>query len=425
MSKSESESSENEKNEDANESEYEENYSSAEETDKKTGLTRIKHKDEKQIKHPKDVFKILVPGSNRVLICGRSGSGKTTMCLSLLTMMATPTHLIIFTTIEANPVHKSIKRWCKKKDIKYIIGYDPSEFNEIIAPIIQEKKRKDHIIILFDDFSDNKTSKDSPYNNCLLRAFSKYRNYNVSCINITPDYIDHKTTIRNSASISVLFPLQNSHSVLQWKKNLFNAFPDISNTQFQEWYNYILQHPYTFIMFCQHPQPHVRLNWDKVIWPKHKDIYSSVPDPVILDNIRATKQGQGLKGHNKLVDMARQLGLPGSLQKKMTSAQLTAFIDKASKKSQKEAGNTSIKGGSKAAPKKLTDAELDEILKIKKSKASLLALIGYNTRRYRQTDNESYLDKVALLGKELVDAGYYTKTELRNYLENHGINPEE
>lgn len=396
------------------------------EVDKKNGLLQIKCETRKLFSHPHDKFHILPQGSVRIIINGKSGTGKSFILRSIIPMLHKPTHIFICTTILGNDIHTGIEKYCKAARIKFHLHLEPEEFMEDFGKVILKKNKDDHIICIFDDFSDGKTGKDNAYNNCTIRAFSKYRNYNVSCIILSPCPTDCKTNVRNSANIRILFPVKNSHGALQLKLDLREEFPNLPKETFQEMYNYICNHRFTFLMWCDSLDgefcPHLRLNFDKIIWKQ--DSHLNNANDIVDDK----KEGGGIEyvdknvdrrtlNHNhgatlvkrhKIINECVQHGLPIYMRLPITMKQGERFLEYV-----KKYKIETWKGKHDDLMKIIGDSEASQKVIMRRLKRAI--------KNYANTDKHEYWYAIDSCCKEMLAKNYVDKQYLKELLTKHGV----
>lgn len=404
------------------------------EIDKESGLKVIKCEERKQFKHPDDKFGLFVNGSVRIIINGKSGTGKSMLLRKIIPMLHKPKHLFICTTVIDNNVHKGIEKWCKNEKIKFHFNLNPDDFMEDFSDVIEKKKTNDHIILIFDDFSQGHTSKDDPYNNCTIRSFSKYRNYNVSCIIISPDVCDIKTNVRNSANIRILFPCKNAHGIQQFKLDLHEEFPNLPTQKMQQLYDFICNNKYTFILWGDTIKddscPHIRIGFDNIVWKQdshiieqdkndkekkeeEKEIKNGGTVKIDRRSLNHNKHGNGLQNRNTLMLKAIKAGLPPYLRNFVSLQQAINFLKYMERTGQKE-----FKGSHDKLMQVLGDTN--------SSKQTLLQKLHRHIKRYNETGKSLYWNNINNLGKELIEKGYCDKWFLKILLERKGIlSPEE
>lgn len=396
-------------------------------TDKDTGLQQIKCDTRKLFKHEGDKLGILPKGSVRIIINGKSGTGKSHLLRLIIPMLHKPTHVIICSTVIGNDVHEGIRKYCKGEKIKYSFHLEPDEFLEQMADIVEKKKTDDHVICIFDDFTDCHTGKNNVYHNCAIRAFSKWRNYNCSCIMITPDVSDIKTNIRNSSNIQILFPVENPYGHIEFKKILRNRFPHMSATHWENMYNHISTHDYNFIMFADtsdHKKfPHLRLNWTEIIYPcddadantpiNENDTldvkYGGSSDKAMDRRKLNHNHGYGLYERQQLLQQAHKKGLPHHFNQSITKIQLQRFL--------------------KATQHQNFSGSMDMLMKIigetQPSKQAVLNRLYRNIRKYHNTDDEArratIWSAINFTCNQLIKFNYIDKYNLKTILERHGV----
>jgi hypothetical protein len=165
----------------------------------------------------------------------------------------------------------------------------------------------------------------------------------------------------------------------------------------QESYKYICAHRYTFILHCDTPQPHLRLGWDKIIYPEEND------NPVHTD---VPISARGIAERHHLLNQAISLGLPKYLRKSITNDQLRRFIQH-------------------QGTEKYIETDENDLNSIigsgMRSRESLLASFRLAIKKYLHTESDIDHNKIDMMGTMLLDGGYVTKNELKFMLEKYGV----
>lgn len=391
------------------------------EIDKETGLQQIKCDDQIQFDHENDTLKIFPKGSVRILINGSSGTGKSKLLLKILLMLHKPKYLFICTTVLANPVHLAIEKWCKENKIKYYFNLTPNDYLNDLSKVIKEKDKNDHVIILFDDFSDGHTGKDNQYNNCTIRSFSRYRNYNVSCIILSPSVIDCKTNVRNSSNIRILFPCNDEHCVDQFKYDLQGKFKNMTHDVWQKLYDYICTNRFTFIMWGDtinsEYKPHLRIGFNNIVWTPDSKSNNDMTEkqggnienkPQKIDRRHTTKHsGIGFHTRNVALQKAIKLGLPPYYRYFVSLPQINRFLKYMENK------KGVYNGGNELLTKVLGPSDL--------SKKVLMNALYRNIKKFGETKKDMYFKQINSIGKEMIANEYVTKDYLRFVLNKHGL----
>lgn len=390
-----------------------ENVGKCTEVDKKSGLTKIMCDKQNKLEHTGDKYGIFPDTSVRVIINGCSGTGKSFLLTLLIPMLAKPRSIIIATTVMANPVHKGIAKYCKKNHIEYNIFYDPEDFFDHMGTMIEEKDPTDHCIIIFDDFNICKSGKDEGHNNIVCRAFSKYRNYNCSCIVISPDVCDIPRTARNTASARFLFPIDDHIGLSRFKMDIRSKFPKLGDDAFQTMYDTICNNEHTFILWSnfkdKKPCPHIRIGWDNTVYPSNNpplDDGEDIPGAKKAINY-ARSDGKGLREHNRLFEEASMLGLPQYYRHNIATNQIQNFI-----KYQKKRGGTYTGDSEK----------LREILGgALSTRQTLTVKLNRYIKNYGKSGSQYHWQGIYRVSKQLIEQGYVDKNWVRSKLEREGL----
>jgi hypothetical protein len=332
-------------------------------------------------------------------------------------MLHKPTHILVCTTILNNPVHRSIEKWCKSEKIKYGIIMDPDEFLEAMEALVEKKDEKDHIILIFDDFNQSKKGCNDVYNNFCNRAFSKYRNYNVSSIYISPNPTDLPTNSRNSCNIRVLFPCMNIYGIQEVKKDIKGIFPQMGNDFWACLYDKICNNPYTFILFTDtkggEKKPHLRLSWDEIVYPTDAD-KEKAPETLEKRYDRRTmnhhQNYDRLVKRNMLINKCVEMGLPRFLSRYITDEGINNFLEYVKK-------NGSVK-----------DMDEEKLIEMTKkmgittsTKPSLMRRLMSNIKRYSETEEQKYWVAINKTCTDLIENGHFTKEQMKFYLQKYGL----
>jgi hypothetical protein len=233
----------------------------------KDGCEQIFSKHQPTFPHPKDKYNIFMEGSNRVLICGISSSGKSFLLLKLVPMLANVKRIIIATTILNNPAHMALEQYCVKNNIDFILLMDPGEVLLCLSQLIVNKPENEHVLCILDDFSDSSMNKSGIYHQINAKLFCKFRNYLISCICISTSYTFFPTIIRNSANLKILFKINDIHSVRQYRYDLQNQWVDLPKELYEELYNKVSNIRYSFILWKSGINPELRFMFDELVYP--------------------------------------------------------------------------------------------------------------------------------------------------------------
>lgn len=234
---------------------------------------RIKRISAPQIEHKS---RLLIPGSNRIIIMGASGRGKSTVALEIIPMFSNKTtHLIIGSVKPQDDAFDAIQKYCEFSKIKYILLDNPTDVAGAIEEIVNKKKPLDHYIVIFDDLatSYSATSKDAA-NQMITTAYSILRSTNGSLIMITQSYNSIPTRVRLNCNLKIAFGMDdvfssralitdtvgmffNGHN----EKEVKNDIKKIYQTLYDDFHNWIL--------ITNNP-PEIRKKWNNIAYPPEK-----------------------------------------------------------------------------------------------------------------------------------------------------------
>jgi hypothetical protein len=171
---------------------------------------RITMTYDKKVKHNSDY---LPDGHLCGTICGRSGSGKSSILLSILPQIANLSQIAICSLIRINKVYDSIREFCDQREIEFIILNDPITAKEEIEGLIERLPEGTNGLIIFDDFSQQKSGRSDPYNQCSASVSALLRNYGYHSFFITQSSTNIPTLFRNNANIRITFALSDQHAI--------------------------------------------------------------------------------------------------------------------------------------------------------------------------------------------------------------------
>jgi len=194
----------------------------------------------KPIPHKSPVLK---PGFNSWIVCGASGTGKSTYVLSVLPFIARLNAVIYATRLPNEDLFTAIARWCaatmrdelppdeqpeddgdgqaddddEPKRIRFHVVNDPKSLMAVCEPIANSQKtgrdRGYWSIVIFDDFSLHKGPSD-PFVQAAVSASAMLRNMCFHNMTIAQQYSKMiNTSIRASANNVVAFAMHDRHAI--------------------------------------------------------------------------------------------------------------------------------------------------------------------------------------------------------------------
>jgi len=356
----------------------------------------IKRKKSKDLVHKS---KLLKNNSNFIMVTGATGSGKSTIVLQLLLCFSKKVKYILLASAKIfDDAHESIKKYCKKEDIIFNYVHDADECNNKLADILDEKKKDDHVIVIFDDFNANFNAQgNDPLNQIIIKVFSLLRSQNCSAFVITQTYYSVATKVRENCNIRIVFKMDNVHSHRALINDIEGLFYNGDNEHdvrkdLKVLYNKIFSEPYKFLLILSHPPPQIRIGWHDIVYP---------PDQVghVEGGEMKTKKkreiSKPIKEKHALYRIAVDLGMPRYLYKKSTLEQIKKWIEIKTSKAQLSNGNT--------AP------ELEKILSGEgfgeETVDKLRGRLQYNIRRYKAYENPRNISAISEICNKLVDKG--------------------
>ena len=208
---------------------------------------RINLSYDKPIEHK---HQVLSPGFLSFAICGASGTGKTTILLSILPYISRLNAIIYCSRVPNTNVFDAIKAWAdstkrdmvpeedlrelaKKNEkeglpppspgserpcIKFYVASTPEEFLGIAEPIANSQKHgEDQLywsINIFDDFQMHRGGDSDKYLNAAVQASTMLRNMNFHCCFLAQQYTRGiPTQIRTNSNQLIAFGQFDKHAI--------------------------------------------------------------------------------------------------------------------------------------------------------------------------------------------------------------------
>lgn len=148
------------------------------------------------------------------VIVGSSGTGKTTLLLSLIPCIGNLSQIVVASKVIGNPSNIAIEAYCQHRGLKYAFGSEPEEVIENIESMIKTKKDGTYCLVIFDDWSNaNIQSRSDPYNQVMIKTGQILRNYDCHSICISQSYTGIPTLLRNNARFIVTFKMSSRISI--------------------------------------------------------------------------------------------------------------------------------------------------------------------------------------------------------------------
>jgi len=231
---------------------------------------RIKRIKAEQIEHKS---KLLINGSNRILIVGGSGRGKSTLVLELLPMFSDKTtHILVCSVKQNDDAFTAIEKYCEFSNIKYLKVDNEIDTAGAIEEIVHNKKETDHYIVIFDDLATAYSSSiKDPTNSVIATAYSLLRSSNGSLIMVTQSYNNINTKIRLNSNLKFAFAQDDVYStraIIEDTVGMFFSGSDAKQIRndikgiFRSLYDDFHQ----WILISSNP-PSIRKKWTEIIYP--------------------------------------------------------------------------------------------------------------------------------------------------------------
>lgn len=167
------------------------------------------------VKHKTDYFP---DGFVCIEMIGGSGCGKSSLLVKLVPLFTGLKNVLVCSRItggDAYDVYVEIEAWCEDNDIRYDFASDPMKALEALDDIANGPKYgpEECGLVILDDFSDQKSGRNEPFNNVVAKVGAMMRNYHLNSICITQSATNVPTLFRNNANVRVIFTMNDQHAV--------------------------------------------------------------------------------------------------------------------------------------------------------------------------------------------------------------------
>jgi hypothetical protein len=235
----------------------------------------IRRPDTSEIKHKCD---FLSKGSNRIAICGASGTGKSTILLELIPCFNNITDLLLCTSKPYDPTHTAIEDYCDSAEIRFKKLDNVGDIAESIEYIVETKKDKDHFLVIFDDISMTHSEND-PIRLIITQSFRILRSFGGSMIIITQSYNQIPVKVRENLTHRFVFPLNNTYSIISLINDISGQYFTGNNERevrkaIKQIYQDVYYEPFGWIMARSSP-PVITWKWNDVIFQQDKEAKES------------------------------------------------------------------------------------------------------------------------------------------------------
>lgn len=198
----------------------------------------------------------------RVLLIGRSGSGKTTNLVNLVMKYLPWDTLAVYARhLEEDPKYEVLRRAVEKQEEK--TGKCVSIFSDKISDLLPlDKYNEDNNnLVVFDDWLTLSSKENQP----IIDYFVRGRHKNVSSIYASQQYHKIPKTIRQQATHLILYKGLAG-------RDIEDAYNDnitvMDKKSFIQFYKDATKEPYSFIVIDNTtPELHLRKGWDEIYIP--------------------------------------------------------------------------------------------------------------------------------------------------------------
>ena len=190
---------------------------------------------DKPVQHKSDIFP---PGFLCFEIIGTSGCGKSRLMLSVIDGIGNLKSIVVCSLVPGNPVYEQLRKWCDKNKVKFALATTIDEAAEAIESAINDVDYQDDEsgLIIFDDFSGQQGSRDI-YGRIADQASSTVRNGHQHVMFITQAAQNVPMRFRNNANIRIIFPMNDTHAVLNIRRDVLTNMPNLDLKDFMELYD--------------------------------------------------------------------------------------------------------------------------------------------------------------------------------------------
>lgn len=210
------------------------------------GVPGIEITHTEQIKHHSPY---LPDGHIVACILGTTGCGKSYVMSQLLPGFARVTQIILCSKVamDANDMYRAVADYCDRNKIAFGFFNDPATACNGIQSMCDSKKKDDWGVIIFDDFSDQKSSRSDPFNVTMNNVSAIMRNYKYHSIYVTQAPTNVPTLVRNNVCVRVLFHVNNKTNLRSIREDFITVGACEDEEEFNQLYKIILdtsQHSY-------------------------------------------------------------------------------------------------------------------------------------------------------------------------------------
>jgi hypothetical protein len=125
---------------------------------------------------------------------------------------------------------------------------DPTTATEEIQAKLAAKSDDDWGIVVFDDFSQQRSGRNDPYTQCATMVSAMLRNYNYHCAFITQSSTNVPTLYRNNANVRIVFQMNDQHAVRSIRGDLVCSGIVDSHETFDQLYELVRQQEHAYLM---------------------------------------------------------------------------------------------------------------------------------------------------------------------------------
>jgi len=186
-------------------------------------------------------------------IIGCSGCGKSHLLLDMLPQIANLSQVIVCSLVVNNPVYDVISRWCESTEDpkEFAVFTDPETAASEIQELMETKKNEKpdtNGIVVFDDFSQQKSGRNDAYNQFTNSVCALLRNYGYHSCFITQSSTNVPTLYRNNVNVRVIFQMNDSHAIQSIRRDLVAGKLVKSSEYFDQLYEMVQSEEHAFLM---------------------------------------------------------------------------------------------------------------------------------------------------------------------------------
>ena len=251
-------------------------------------IIELEHKP--AVKHNCEYFP---DGHLGIIIIGASGCGKSSILVQIIPKIANLSQIIICSLIRVNPVYEAIKAWCERprapgtSPIYFATTDNPVEAQKIIENAIKSKPEGTEGLIVLDDFSQQKSGRNDPYNQCSSMISSMLRNYGYHSCFITQSATNVPTLLRCNTNMRYIFVMNDQHAIWSIRGDCVGMRVLRCKEDFDELYEKVRSEEHAYLLLVTKGGTHNKLY---ISLPSESPTGTAPPKEVVIVSNQATPE---------------------------------------------------------------------------------------------------------------------------------------